>query len=640
MDNISEPEFYEYLSEYRLQSNNEPISHYEEGELEAQWLVSAGFPELTKPFEHGLEIQNSDIEPLLHGLPKPHAEAVKQRVRALNRTVRGRTKSRYKRKPDIRDVFRDFDDSSTGTRSRSATPDSLDSIHGDGDNNHEHESWNNTAIPPFVSIFDPNSPSTPSSHIKSKQKLRRVPSAPLRGSSELFRGSHVRCDIPSFYTDDGIELLGFSRIGTIHIPRVRSGSDPECSVGHARGTLIKSAHSANNISIDHNSSSSDEYLGGSPPLESKLSNSATSSPHKILNVRKSLNSPSASAGNSPVRVKGISFENMCRETSQKNEKSEDIVDCPIIKEQSFDVDTINEQELKKLHKLFWLELATLFDKHQVTLDKRKPFKRRRKEEGNLFGVSLNALIRRDQQITGEDSTLVPLFLQGVLAELTKRGATEKGILRVAGHKQKTEILYTELESIFYQKPEKVHKLLSEASCHDLSALLKRWLRELPQPLLTCELIQLFYQCNAINLPDRYKALSLVCLLLPHENRNTLRSILKFLNYVIERQDANKMTKHNVATIIAPSLFPPRYIHPIDKNNIEEQVKVAAECCHMASILITQSDNLFMVPKKLIEQSKSTKVRQGKRAGHRKLKQTESLNGGNEVNPNHIQRIVL
>lgn len=101
-----------------------------------------------------------------------------------------------------------------------------------------------------------------------------------------------------------------------------------------------------------------------------------------------------------------------------------------------DIDTINEIDLKRLQPIFWLELAALFDRNHVTLDKRKPFKRRRKEEGNLFGVSLNALIRRDQQVTGKDSTLVPLFLEGLLDELTKRGAKEEGILRVAGHKQK------------------------------------------------------------------------------------------------------------------------------------------------------------------------------------------------------------
>lgn len=92
--------------------------------------------------------------------------------------------------------------------------------------------------------------------------------------------------------------------------------------------------------------------------------------------------------------------------------------------------------MTKLQPLFWLELATLFDKHKVNLDKRKPFKRRRKEEGKLFSVSLNALIRRDQQMTEEDSSMVPLFVQGICAEISLRGVKEEGILRVAGHKQK------------------------------------------------------------------------------------------------------------------------------------------------------------------------------------------------------------
>ena len=47
------------------------------------------------------------------------------------------------------------------------------------------------------------------------------------------------------------------------------------------------------------------------------------------------------------------------------------------------------------------------------------------------------------------------------------------------------------------------------------------------------------------------------MLLPHENRNTFRALLTFLNKVIDLQEFNKMSKHNVSTIIAPSLFPPR-----------------------------------------------------------------------------------
>ena len=87
----------------------------------------------------GRELSAAEITPVLVGLSSSHAEAVKQRVKALNRTVRGRQRNRNQRKPDIRDVFRDIDTSSTGTRSRSATPDSLDSLPPDdhwGNNHH------------------------------------------------------------------------------------------------------------------------------------------------------------------------------------------------------------------------------------------------------------------------------------------------------------------------------------------------------------------------------------------------------------------------------------------------------------------------------------------------------------------------
>lgn len=128
----------------------------------------------------------------------------------------------------------------------------------------------------------------------------------------------------------------------------------------------------------------------------------------------------------------VSFESMIRET----EKSSDGSECETIDEVCCDINSLTESDMKKLQPILWLELATIFDKHHIALDKRKPFKRKRKEEGNVFGVSLNALVRRDQQVTGEETGLVPLILQSILRELENRGAKEEGILRVAGHKQK------------------------------------------------------------------------------------------------------------------------------------------------------------------------------------------------------------
>jgi Rho GTPase-activating protein 18/28/40 len=102
-------------------------------------------------------------------------------------------------------------------------------------NTTHHHLHHHSQIPKFTSIFDSNNSQNStvlqqSCSSRGKQNLRRSPSAPMRAPAELFRGSHIRCDIPCF-TAEGIELLNFQRLGTIHIPRVRSGSDPSCTIG-------------------------------------------------------------------------------------------------------------------------------------------------------------------------------------------------------------------------------------------------------------------------------------------------------------------------------------------------------------------------------------------------------------------------
>lgn len=161
-------------------------------------------------------------------------------------------------------------------------------------------------------------------------------------------------------------------------------------------------------------------------------------------------------------------------------------------------------------------------------------------------------------------------------------------LRTLHYQQQTENLYQEIEQHFYLKHEKVEPCLKRAGVHDLSALLKRWLRELPQPILANDLVHLFYQthgeshirkmiqipnhvCKSRELPqqllmiflffpsfcsaspalpaqDQIRAISMLCLLLPHENRNTMRELLNFFKLVVELQSFNKMSIHNVATI--------------------------------------------------------------------------------------------
>ncbi|KMQ93352.1 rho gtpase-activating protein 18 [Lasius niger] len=450
---------------------------YDEGEEEAEWLRAAGLGQLTEAWKAGREVQPEELGAALRPLSRAQAEAVKRRVRSLNHTVKQRFNQRQRvRKPDIRDVFKDVEVSSTGTRSRSATPDSLDSIPGATPENTSppspptvnviEDAHQNACVPSFVSIFHRN---------EGKATVRRTPSAPQTVLNsvpvsaptpapvqEIFRrtGNWSRGDVAN--DSEGIQLTGYHRLGTIHISR-------------------------------------------------------------------------------PVQ-------------RRNNGDLSDVANAAHI-----DTESVRKLAVPK--------------------------------ESTL----------RDSQLTSEENN-IPLVFQKILSELTKRGVKEEGILRVGGHKQKVEIICTELETDFYCKPKEMDNLFKCTPCHDLSAVLKRLLRDLPQPLLTVELIDAFYQSHGVKNPnDLVYSLNLLVLLLPVEHRCTLEALLNFLKLVIENQASNKMSIHNVAMIVAPSLFPPRYIHPRDRTDLTAQVNMAAICCQITEALLNNVDKLWYVPTELLNQ---------------------------------------
>lgn len=61
-----------------------------------------------------------------------------------------------------------------------------------------------------------------------------------------------------------------------------------------------------------------------------------------------------------------------------------------------------------------------------------------------------------------------------------------------------ESLCSEIETYFYSKFKEVNELLKYTPCHDLSVVLKKLLRDLPQPLLSIELMDAYYQTHGKN----------------------------------------------------------------------------------------------------------------------------------------------
>ncbi|XP_026319634.1 rho GTPase-activating protein conundrum isoform X2 [Hyposmocoma kahamanoa] len=526
-------------------------NHYEEGELEAEWLQAAGLASLAAPFQAGLEVTEAQLGEAVSPLPREQAAAVRRRVRRLNRTVRRKKAASRARKPDIRDVFRDLENSSgSEPRSRSATPDSLDSLPSGGSGSPPAE-WADAVTPPdFVDSFPPpgthaplaRTPSAPAAPRRSRLSPPGQHDSPPLTMHELFKPNDLHwADIAS--NTEGIELIGYQRYGTVQGPRI--GKE------RINGSILKD----------------------NDPFINK---------HTTISRAKS-----AASGQQP-----LSFEHKFNLDRQMMEHEEEWPE----DDSTIDIENIGEPQLKRLQPLIWLELTTMFDRYSLPFQKRKPPKKKRKEEGAVFGVALETLLRKDMILWEETWSSVPSVVRALITALRAR-TQDEGLLRVPGNKQKIESLCQLIERQWYEDRGAVEAALSRASSHDLAAVFKRLLRALPQPPLTQELMRLFYHTYALTGTTQGRALNLLVLLLPPEQRATLRELLRLVRQIVAHSDTNKMSEHNVAMIIAPTLFPPSLLIKLS-DSLETQLATAANSCHVTEALMRWSEQLWTVPASL------------------------------------------
>ncbi|XP_071442009.1 rho GTPase-activating protein conundrum-like isoform X2 [Hetaerina americana] len=570
------------------------------------------------------------------------------------------------RKPDIREVFKDIEASSTGTRSRSATPDSLDldycegDTRGSGGRNGTDSGDQATAssasslsdgasspasppVPRFVQVFHPPPPhflprpharhplsALPPSHprILPKDPVRRVnslghdrfllsanstsPSSSPPSAQNLFRRSQWADGVVA-NDSDGVQMVGYQRIGTLHLPRHRerrSGSDPSSPTPISSSPISSSSYLVKK-SVDYSPSQRGEE-GNGGALHFPLRRSASQGLQGIRTERWQLGvAPgglSSSAGGeewawaSPWAW-GPGSEGPSNEESSGRTW----------------VWSLGDEDVARLRPLALLEATALLDEYGVTpyrkgnaKGRRKKQKHRKDENHAVFGVPLSTLLERDRELTGEDIK-VPLSLQKLIGHL-EHGVCEQGILRVAGHNAKVEGAKQRLDQEVYRSESyaswnaAVDSILGACSVHDLSALLKRFMRDLPEPLLTLDLVETFYRCHVLpeKNGERAKALNALALMLPPANRDSLRVILSFLERVSNHEASNRMSTHNVAMVMAPNLFPPRHVDLIQKGSnqgansaLETQVEFAAVTCRLTEALISSGDNLWLVPAELL-----------------------------------------
>ncbi|KAF8892087.1 hypothetical protein BD779DRAFT_1510773 [Infundibulicybe gibba] len=244
----------------------------------------------------------------------------------------------------------------------------------------------------------------------------------------------------------------------------------------------------------------------------------------------------------------------------------------------FDLDELLELvEVKKSG--FWQKLFKAGDKKNV------------KKKG-VFGVPLELLAERE----GADSLLganrevtmrIPSFIDDVISAMQMMDLSIEGIFRKNGNIRRLKDLTEAID----RDPSSVD--LSQENPVQLAALLKKFLRDLPDPLMTYKLHRLFIATQSLPQDaDRKRYLHLVSLLMPKSHRDTMEAIFVFLKWVasfahMDAETGSKMDLGNLATVICPSILHARGRDPMRDETFGGLKVVTA--------LLENQDEFFTVP---------------------------------------------
>lgn len=161
-----------------------------------------------------------------------------------------------------------------------------------------------------------------------------------------------------------------------------------------------------------------------------------------------------------------------------------------------------------------------------------------------FGSHLETLM--DYERSRGSNLPVPIIVSKSLKFLFECGLGVEGLFRVPGASQRMNAIIEKYNKglgpvIDYKK-----EGCSEA---DVSSILKKYFRDLPEPLFTNELQDKFQSLVAIqDVNERNQKFKEYFKLLPVVNREITRQFLFFLNLVSANSNINLMTTENLATI--------------------------------------------------------------------------------------------
>jgi hypothetical protein len=196
---------------------------------------------------------------------------------------------------------------------------------------------------------------------------------------------------------------------------------------------------------------------------------------------------------------------------------------------------------------FWKNIGKAFQK-----DGKKNVKKK-----GVFGVPLELIVERDGAEStdgvGSATLRIPAIVDDIVATMKQMDLSVEGVFRKNGNIKKLGDLVEKIDRDGGAE-------LGNNNVVQIAALLKRYLRELPDPLLTHKLYRLWLVAAKIQDDEKRRhCLHLTCCLLPKCHRDCLEIVFCFLKWAasfhqVDDESGSKMDIKNLATVIAPNII--------------------------------------------------------------------------------------
>ncbi|KAJ5071508.1 rho/rac/cdc gtpase-activating protein [Anaeramoeba ignava] len=204
----------------------------------------------------------------------------------------------------------------------------------------------------------------------------------------------------------------------------------------------------------------------------------------------------------------------------------------------------------------------------------------KKEPQPIFGKPIiNALNRGDKELK------ISVLISKTVKYIEEHGIEVSGIYRESGRStniQKLKSLFDESDDV------NIEEFIN--SPHDASGLLKSYLRELPDPLLTYEFFDKLKEVSEIeDKKEKMERLKWILQSLPTENFELCKVLFEHLHKISQYEKVNRMGVSNLSVIMGPNI--------LKKDDSEQSAVLHTSLQYtISNLLISEYDYLFFVIK--------------------------------------------